>query len=121
MYEKLYIFYEPDADAHIQSFSVSFYDFDLQAGTYKRKIVLQKDNVKYKIKDLCTDIDAFVEKIASVDFSNRPEHPRVNDNGACYFIKYGDHQITTQNREDIDDILQTFGFDHFFELEAAKY
>ena len=54
--DKLQIYYQPiqDNPDHLKSLTISFYDFDEVAGTYKKKIVLEQDGSKDKIKNVCT-------------------------------------------------------------------
>lgn len=121
MQNKFQIYYQPEKGnlEGIKSFTVSYYDFDFEHNTYRRKMVLEKDDQKYKIKEFWGNIGVF-KIINAIDFSKLPKDD-VDYDKAYFYIKYGDNIYATNNKESIKDILDSLFFDSLLSTDIAKY
>lgn len=111
MLQKLQIYYQPvqTNPDHLESFTVSYYDFDEGCKTYKEKIVLEKDGAKYKIKNVRDNLDEIKPFLESLDIS-KFNSTDVNPGDAYFYVKHGDRFIATSNAEDIRELLDWAGF-----------
>lgn len=120
--DKLQIYYQPPQDNpdHLKSLTLSFYDFDETAGTYKKKIVLEQDGSKYKIKDVLTNLEEIRKLIDSVDFAKYTATD-VNPGDPYYFIKKGDLSFATGNASSIKALLDAVNFDEILAYDLSLY
>ena len=122
MLQKLQIYYQPkqiNNEPHA-SLTVSYSDFDEMNGTYKKKIVLEQNGEKFKIKNYPTnfaEVKAFLE---ALDLSNFKSSD-VDYGESYYYIKHGEHVLATSNPEDIREILDWVGFDKIRAYELSQY
>ena len=120
--DKLQIYYQPvqDNPDHLKSLTLSFYDFDEVAGTYKKKIVLEQNGSKYKIKNVLTNLEEIRVLIDSVDFANYTATD-VNPGDPYYFIKKGDRSLATGNASSIQALLDAVHFDEILGYDISLY
>lgn len=122
MLQKLQIYYQPKQanNAPHASLTISYSDFDEANGTYKKKIVLEQNSAKFKIKNYLTnfaEVNAFLE---ALDLS-KYQSSDVDYGESYYYIKYGEQVLATSNPEDIREILDWVGFDEIRTYELSKY
>lgn len=119
---KLQIYYQPvqTNPDHLESLTVSIYEFNETENTYKKKIVWEKDGSKYKIKEVLTDLDFVREKLSVLDIASY-KSTDVNPGDAYYFVKHGDLSMATSNPNDIKDLLDWFGFDEIVKYDESRY
>jgi hypothetical protein len=122
MYDKLQIYYQPaNGNANgIKSLTVSFYEFDPPHNTYKQKIVLEIGDAKYKIKRYTGGYGALEPKLAAIDLIKYPQN-RVSFAEDYFYIKFGDQVLTTNNKAEIQDLLDAFGFDTVLSYDISQY
>lgn len=120
--DKLQIYYQPvqDNPDHLKSLTLSFYDFDETARTYKKKIVLEQCGNKYKIKEILTNLDEISELINSVDFKKYTATD-VNPGDPYYFIKKGDLSFATSSTASIQELLDAVHFDEILGYDISLY
>ena len=108
---KLQIFHQPHRTHpdFWDSVTLSFYDYDEEKNTYKSKIVCELRGQTFKRKELRDDLPVLAEKLAKLDFANR-SLSKVARAQSYFYIKYGDVSITTGSANEIQDILDLFGF-----------
>lgn len=115
MYSKFQIFYQPNKNQRkrLESFSLSYYDFDMNTNTCKEKIVLEKNREKYKIKRECNEALKITETLEKLDLSKKAKHT-VDLNDEVYCVKCGEQNYSTNNSEDIKELLMDLKFDELF-------
>lgn len=102
------------------SVTLSLYDFDASAGTYKRKIVCEVFGETFKQKTVCNNLSEIVKKVDSLDLSQF--HANKIITGEPYFyVKYDDTDITTSSETDIHTILEMFDFEEARRFFTEKY
>lgn len=122
MYTKFTLYYQPKTRVgeEIRSLSISFYDFE-PSGNYKKKVVLEKTNgEKYKIKETLTGYNEFLQKInAQLLVITKEECVDTTDN--YFYVQYGEHVLETNNKKNVQPLLDTIGFDDIWAQEVHKY
>lgn len=112
MFEKIQIFYGAKTMKGVQSFSVSYYDFYPASDTYVKKTILELTNGrKIVTKKTLTNIELFYKIVESVGLEDHESDKNVDCSKDYYYIKCGDVAIFTNNKVDIQDILDVFDFD----------
>lgn len=121
MFEKLQIYYEPgdNSEHQFKSLSVKYSEFDEENNTYKKKIVLEKNGEKYKIKQYL-DFASIKPFLYSLNLDNYTSSGVQEDSG-YFYIKFGEQRFSTSNKEDIREILEWAGFDEILGYELDKY
>ena len=122
MLQKLQIYYQPKQvnNAPHASLTISYSDFDEMNGTYKKKIVLEQNGEKYKIKQYPTDLAAITSFLEALDLSDFKSSD-IDYGASYYYIKYGEHVLATSNPEDIREILDWIRFDEIRAYELIQY
>lgn len=122
MFDKLYIYYQPVQDEPdvANSFSLSYYEFDVLHNTYRSKIVREQDGKKYKIKRYMGDLGAIIPLLEKIDLSQYPAQ-EVDFNLPYFYIKYGAQSYSTNDKSVIQGLLNDFRFDDFFNYPIAQY
>jgi hypothetical protein len=122
MLQKLQIYYQPvqTNPDFLESLTVSYYDFDEEHNTYRQKIVLEKDGVKYKIKHYLGSLNAIRSFIETLDIT-KYKSSDINSGDAYYYVKHGDKFLATSNLEDIRELLDWARFDEIREYSLDKY
>lgn len=120
--EKLQIYYQPiqkDLE-HLESLTISYYDFDEKTHTYRQKIVLEKGGEKYKIKRWLGQLGAIKPFLNELDLRNY-QSSDVNPGDEYFYIKYGEQVLATSKREDIQAILNWCRFDDIIGYDLKEY
>lgn len=120
--EKLQIYFQPiqkDPD-HLESLTISYYDFDEKTCTYREKIVLEKGGNKYKIKRWLGQLGAIKPFLEKLDLKNYKASD-LNPGDAYFYIKYGEQVLATSNQDDIEDILSFCHFDDIIAYDLSQY
>ena len=102
MLQKLQIYYQPvqTNPDFLESLTISYSEFDEQHLTYKQKIVLEKDGVKYKIKRYVGGLPAIKPWMEPLDIT-KYKSTDVNPGDAYFYVKHVDKFLATSNAEDI--------------------
>lgn len=122
MLNKLQIYHQPiqTNPEHLESLTISYYDFDETHNTYKQKIVLERDGVKYKIKKCVGALGAIKPFLTALDiykFSSAD----VNPGDAYYYVKHGDKSLATSNADDIKELLDWARFEEIAGYDLDMY
>lgn len=121
MIDKLQIYFQPGKNTDgIRSFTLSCSRFDETNNTYRRKLTLEKEDHKYKIKKYCSDLDKLLKILKLLDLSDRPNE-KVEGGQDLYCIKFGDQMAETSDKKKIQDILDLFDFDKEFQTNLNEY
>jgi hypothetical protein len=120
--EKLQVYYQPiqTNPDHLESLTISYYDFDEKTCTYKEKIVLERGGEKYKIKRYIGHLPAIKPFLEKLDLANYKASD-VNPGDRYFYIKYGDKVLATSNDDDIKDILEFIHFDTVLGYDLSEY
>lgn len=120
--EKLQVYFQPvqTDPEHLESLTISLYDFDEKTYTYREKIVLERGGEKYKIKKWWGQLGAIRPFLEKLDLSNYTASD-VNPGEAYFYIKHGDKVLATSKREDIADILEFCHFDKIAAYDISEY
>lgn len=120
--EKLQIYYQPiqKDPEHLESLTISYYDFEEKTCTYREKIVLEKGGEKYKIKRWLGQLGGIRPFLEKLDLKKYTASD-VNPGDAYFFIKHGENSLATSNREDIEDILKFCQFDKVLSYDLSEY
>lgn len=122
MLQKLQIYFQPvqTNPDHLESMTISYYDFDEERNTYKQKIVLEKDGAKYKIKNVRDNLDEIKSFLESLDIS-KFNSTDVGNGDAYFYVKHGDQFIATSNADDIRELLDWAKFDEIQGYGLEEY
>ena len=112
MKNKFQIFYQPRKSKRkeIESFSISYYDFDFDSKTYTEKLVLEKGGEKYKIKRCCEGLDELMSILSNIDITTYKEKDDVNMLSEVYCMQCDEHNYSTNDISDIEEILEQIHF-----------
>jgi hypothetical protein len=115
MIEKFQIFYQPSKTKRkgIESFSLSYYDFEPDMSECKEKIVLEKNGKKYKIKRQFEKLDTLLPVLNNFDL-NKYKVDKVNYDDATYCIQYNNDNISTNINKKLEELLSQLKFDDLF-------
>ncbi len=118
---KFQIYYEPKK-SETRSFTLAISRLNETDDTYKFKIIKEvKNGLKvdtYKIKEFHIGVKEVLNKIAQIDFEKEYDSYK---NGAMYYISVDDKSITTNNKEQIQYILDLFQFDELLSINVIQY
>ena len=125
--DKLIIYYEPAEGTYefTKSFTLSFSRINKEDNTYKKKAILEHISKKrnrleeYKMKEMHTNADEIIAKIEKIDFNKKYTKP--TDTSETFCISYGDKQLITGKKEEIQKILQEFNFDKLLAITHKHY
>jgi hypothetical protein len=125
--KKLIIYCEPAAGVHeyVKSFTLAFSRINKEDKVYKKKAVLQHNSKsrncveEYKMKEIHTDADVILDKIAKIDFEK--EYSPIVDGADKFYITYDDNKIQTSNKEEIQYILDLFNVDKLMNISHKHY
>ena len=118
--EKIQVYYQPEKNSgNIKSLSISYYDFNEKELTYRHKITLERDDGKYKIKGYYGSLPAILP-LRKITLSDRPHH-EVDKNLAYFYVKTEVEEYLTNDRKDIEDILNFIHFDEVLNYDISKY
>lgn len=119
---KLQIYYQPvqKNHAHLESLTISFSEFNEAQNTFKKKIVLERDGVKYKIKEYPKTLNEIIPFLSTLDIT-KYNSSDVNKEESYFFIKYDDKTISTSNAEDIKELLEWADFYSILAYDIDKY
>lgn len=122
MIDNFQIYYQPgkNSDSDIKSISLKLYEFDVPHSCYRKKIVLEKGDKKYKIKKYTGGIVPILNDIATINF-DAYEKETVNYDDEYYMIRFGDKKIETNNKAKIQSILSDFNFDLIETEDLSEY
>ena len=122
MLNKLQIYHQPiqiNPD-HLESLTISYSDFDEVRNTFKEKIVLERDGVKYKIKRVMEQLSAIRPALETIDLT-KYKSTDVNPGDAYFYVKYGDQTLATSDAENIKELLDLVHFHEIVGYDLEKY
>jgi hypothetical protein len=76
---KLQVYYQPQDNSDTKSLSISYYDFDMEHHTYRYKVVLEKGEAKYKIKEFWGTLNGLIPKLNKINLQNYPKSIRQHN------------------------------------------
>lgn len=118
--EKYQVYYQPKKNtSDIKSLSISYYDIDEDTKTYRFKVVLERADGKYKIKEYWGCLGTVI-KLRGVDMTTLPKRD-VDKDDTYFYIKTATHEYMTNNRADIEAILGIVQFDTILKYDISKY
>ena len=122
MLQKLQIYHQPiqTNPDHLESLTISYDDFDDAHNTYKQKIVLERNGVKYKIKRYINSLDAIRPMLESLDLA-KYSSTGVKTGDAYYYVKYGDQFVATSDPDNIKELLDWAKFDEILGYDLSEY
>lgn len=120
MEHKIQVYYQPHNNQNMKSLTISYYDVDVDKLTYRFKVVLERDDGKYKIKEYWGNLGSILPGLKSVDLTKYPVCT-VDKNKEFFYIKTASSEYLTNNREDIEDILKLVHFEQVLNFDISKY
>lgn len=116
--------YLKEKNKNVYSYSIT--RIDEKTNTYKLKFIFAEYNQKtfsydkYKIKEFHIGIERILSKIEKIDFEKKFES-KVDENLDFYQISFGDKEISSNNKEDLEEYLDFFNFLEICKISKNEY
>lgn len=120
MEHKIQVYYQPCNNPNMKSLTISYYDVDIEKLTYRFKVVLERDDGKYKIKEYWGNLGSILPGLKAVDLTKYPAQT-VDKSQEFFYIKTASSEYLTNNRADIEDILKLVHFERVLNFDISKY
>lgn len=120
MFNKLQLYYQPGNRTKILSLSISISELNEKENTYKHKITFERTDGKYKKKEIRTGLDAMLSSIEPhINISGLTRHEI--DMEKDYFYLKCDGEYTTNDKQDIEGLLQALDFYNILNHDMSTY